>query len=232
MALVKFGGGIIQMSGSIAGNTFARNRYGNYVRARTKPINPISSAQQLVRTAIGTLTARWGQTLTANQRAAWNLYAASVAMKNKLGEVVYLSGFNHYIRSNSLLARLSLTLVDDGPVIFELPEKDNTFAVTGTEDPNNISAAFDNTMDWAVEDGGLLCMFQGRPQNPQRDFFAGPWRLWTAVQGVDPAGPATPKIAPAVFTISELQRIWVYARIVRADGRVSEPFRDDFFCAA
>ncbi|GAI58374.1 unnamed protein product, partial [marine sediment metagenome] len=39
MALVKYGGGITQMSGSIAGNTFARNRYGNYVRSRTKPIN-------------------------------------------------------------------------------------------------------------------------------------------------------------------------------------------------
>ncbi|GAH13494.1 unnamed protein product, partial [marine sediment metagenome] len=49
MSLVKYGGGIVQMSGSIAGNTFARNRYGNYVRARTKPINPNSDRQVVVR---------------------------------------------------------------------------------------------------------------------------------------------------------------------------------------
>ena len=232
MALVRLGGGVIQISGSIAGNTFARNRYGNYVRARTKPINPKSSAQQLIRNAIGQLTARWGQTLDAAKRTAWGQYASSVAMKNKLGEVVYLSGFNHYIRSNIPRLYIGQAPVDDGPVIYELPEKDSTFAVTGTEAPNNITAAFDNTMDWAVEDGGLLFMYQGLPKNPQRNFFAGPWRLWTAVEGIDPGGAVTPKIAAAVMPIAEGQRIWVYARIGRADGRLSEPFRDDFLCGA
>ncbi|GAH50296.1 unnamed protein product, partial [marine sediment metagenome] len=45
MALVKLGGGIVQISGSIAGNTFARNRFGNYMRSRTKPVNPNSTRQ-------------------------------------------------------------------------------------------------------------------------------------------------------------------------------------------
>ncbi|GAH28464.1 unnamed protein product, partial [marine sediment metagenome] len=38
MALVKYGAGIIQMSGSIAGDVHARNRFGNYIRPRTKPV--------------------------------------------------------------------------------------------------------------------------------------------------------------------------------------------------
>jgi len=100
MALVKYGGGIIQMSGSIAGNTYARNRYGNYARARTKPVNPNSAQQQVIRGAMQELTTRWAQTLTALQRAAWNLYGTNVAMLNKLGETIKLSGFNHYLRSN------------------------------------------------------------------------------------------------------------------------------------
>lgn len=232
MALIKFGGGVVQMAGSIGGNTFARNRYGNYARARTKPTNPNSSGQQSVRTAIGTLSTRWAQTLTAVQRTAWGLYGDSVVMKNRLGENIHLTGFNHYIRSNSNLARLSLTIVDDGPTLFELPEKDNTLAIALSETTQNITCTFDNTMDWAVEAGGLLCMFQGSPQNAQRNFFDGPWRLWTAVQGVDPGGPATPKIAPATFSIAEGQRQWLYARILRADGRLSEPFRVDVAVAA
>jgi len=232
MALVKFGGGIIQMSGSIAGNTFARNRYGNYVRARTKPINPISTAQQAVRTAIGQLTARWGQTLSAAQRTAWGLYASSVAMKNKLGEVVYLSGFNHYIRSNAWLKRVGAPSVDDGPVIFELPEKDATFAITASEATQQITYAYNAALDWASETGGYLQLFQGSPQNPQRNFFAGPWRSNSMVTGVDAAPPASPKIQAVEFAIAEGQHQWAYARIVRADGRLSEPFRADTFCAA
>jgi len=231
-ALIKFGGGVVGMSGSIAGNTFSRNRYGAYVRARTKPVNPNTDRQVAVRSVMAALTTRWSQTLDAAKRAAWDLYAARVNMVNKLGETINLSGFNHYIRSNSILLSLSLTVVDDGPVIFELPAKDPTFAITATEAPNNITATFDNTMDWSIEDGGLLCMFQGAPQNAQRNFFGGPWRLWTAVQGADPGGAVSPKIAPSVFAVSETQRLWVYARIIRADGRISTPFRDDAFVTA
>jgi len=232
MALIKYGGGVIQMSGSIAGNTFARNRYGYYARERTKPINPNTEHQVAVRSSLTFLTNRWSQTLDDTKRTAWNDYADKVAMTNKLGETVFLSGYNHYIRSNSLLRRIGLTLVDDGPTIFELPDADPTFAITASELTQNISAAFDNTMAWAVETGGVLFMFQGSPQNAQRNFFGGPWRFWTAVEGIDPGGAVTPKEAPAVFAIAEDQHQWVYARILRADGRLSQPFRDDCYTGA
>jgi len=232
MALIKFGGGVVQMSGSIAGSTFARNRYGNYARARTKPINPNTGLQIAVRSAMSLLTTRWAQTLTPVQRAAWNLYGSSVTMKNRLGENVFLTGFNHYIRSNSNPVRLSLAPIDDGPTIFELPAADPTFAITASEATQNITATFDDTMDWASEDGALLVMFMGSPQNAQRNFFAGPWRLWTAVQGVDPGPAVTPKVAPATFAIAEGQHIWTYARILRADGRLAEPFRADILVSA
>jgi len=232
MALVKFGGGIIQMTGSIAGNTFARNRYGNYVRARTKPVNPNSAAQQTVRAAMATLSTRWAQTVTSVQRTAWNLYGTSVAMKNRLGESVFLSGFNHYIRSNMILLQNGLALIDAGPTVFELPEQDATFAITCSEAAQEIVVTFDDTADWSKEDTGHLFTFQGSPQNPQRNFFNGPWRLLDHVVGIDPGGSSSPDTQPVVFPITELQRQWVYARIIRADGRLSEPFRADTFCAA
>jgi len=80
MALVKFGGGVVGMSGSIAGTTFARNRSGSYARAKTKPINPNTTLQNLVRATFAMLSARWAQTLTEAQRTAWNLYASSVSV--------------------------------------------------------------------------------------------------------------------------------------------------------
>jgi len=232
MALVKYGGGIVQMSGSIAGNTHARNRFGNYVRARTKPINPNTALQQIVRAAVAFCTDRWSQTLTAGQRTAWNLYADSVNMKNRLGETVKLTGFNHYVRSNSILKRSGRTLVDAGPVVFELPAKDPTFAITASEATGHITVTFDDTMDWNMENGGWMHMFMGQPQNAQRNFFAGPWRLWHALAGAAMGGAVSPADASAPFAMSEGQRIWVYGRITRADGRLSEAIRADCFCTA
>lgn len=232
MALAKYGGGIVQLSGSVAGNTFARNRFGNYVRARTKPVNPQTDRQVLVRSAMATLTTRWAQILTAVQRTAWNLYGSSVAMQNRLGETIFLTGFNHYIRSNLTRETGPTVLVDDGPVVFELPAKDPTLAVTASEATQALTIAFDNAMDWAVEDGAFLFLFQGTPQNPQRNFFNGPWRFINYVGGVDPGGAIEPEVGVGPFAIAEGQRQWIYGRISRADGRLSEPFQSDIIVGA
>jgi len=232
MALVKFGGGITQMAGSIAGNVFARNRYGNYVRARTKPTNPNTARQQVIRAALAQLTTRWSDTLTAAQRAAWDLYAANVAMLNRLGESTYLSGYNHYIRSNVPILRLGGTIVDAGPTTFELPAQDPTLAVTASEATQQLTVAFDDTMDFDNETGGYLMLAQGSPQNPQRNFFAGPYRIYAAVIGVTGSPVASPSVSVGGFAIAEGQHQWITARIIRADGRLSEPFRDDCFVGA
>lgn len=232
MAIIKFGGGITEMRGSIAGNVFSRNRYGAYVRSRTKPINPNTALQQAVRAGLASLTVRWASTLTPAQRTAWNLYAANVVMLNKLGENMNLSGFNHYIRSNTVANMVPYPLVDDGPVVFEIPEQDPTLAVTASEATQVLTIAYDDTLDWATEDLAYMFFFQGTPQNAQRNFFGGPWRFIGSVAGVDPGPPVEPHAAAAAFAIAEGQRDWVYARIQRADGRISQPFRADTIIAA
>lgn len=232
MALVKFGGGVVQMSGSIAGDTFARNRYGNYARARTKPTNPNTGLQQAVRAALAFLTDRWSQTLTADQRTAWNLYASNVSMKNRLGEVIQLTGFNHYIRSNMIRTQANRPEIDDGPVVFELPAKDPMYAITASEATQEITTTYDDGLAWASETGGFMFLFGGQPQNPQRNFFAGPWRYYGYIPGVDAAPPAGPHVIDGEFAIAEGQHLWCYGRISRADGRLSEPFRSDVLVGA
>jgi len=176
MALIKFGGGVVQMTGSIAGSTFARNRYGNYARARTKPTNPNTAGQQAVRAGLAQLTSWWSDALTVAQRAAWKLYGENVAMKNRLGESIFLTGFNHYVRSNSILWRTNGTMYANGPVVFELPEKDNQFAITASVATQQITVTANPALAWANEDNAFMYIFQGQPQNAQRNFFAGLWK--------------------------------------------------------
>lgn len=232
MALVKYGGGITQMSGSIAGNTHARNRFGNYIRARTKPVNPKSSGQVECRTAMAYLTEYWAETLTIAQRTAWNLYASSVAMLNRLGESIHLSGFNHFIRSNHLLARCSGTILAAAPTNFTLPETDPALGIAGSEAAQQLSCSWDDALPWADENGAFIYFYQGSPQNGQRNFFGGPWRYLGGVAGVNGAPPAGPSLFAPPWAIGENQRQWIYARIYRVDGRLSTPFRADCIIAA
>jgi len=227
MALIRYGGGVVQMSGSIAGDTFARNRYGNYVRSRTKPINPNTARQVEVRAALSLLTEHWADVLTAAQRAAWDLYASNVVMKNKLGEAIHLTGFNHFIRSNVLRIMTSGPYVPAGPVVFELPGTDPMTTITASEATQLITVTFDDTLPWANEVGGKLYMFGGQPQNPQRNFFKGPWRGGGFFAGQVGAAPASPLPVGTFFALAAGQRLWMYARNARADGRISEKYYAD-----
>jgi len=220
------------MSGSIAGNTFARNRFGNYARARTKPINPKSANQVLVRAVMANLTTRWAQTLTAVQRAAWNLYGTNVNMLNRLGETIHLTGYNHYIRSNHWFARMGRTLVDDGPTVFELPDQDPTMSITISEATQQVTMTFDDTLDWCSEDNAMLVILQSDPQNPQREFFDGPWRGRSAKVGASGVPVTSPLDYASITVVTELQKVWARFRILRADGRLSQPFRANAFCGA
>ena len=231
-ALVKFGGGIIEMRGSLAGNVFSRNKGGNYARAKTTPINPNTANQVAVRAALAQLTDLWSNTVTPAQRAAWNLYAANVQVVNKLGESVNISGFNHYIRSNVEFLRNLAATTAPGPVVFEIPEQDPTFAITASEATQQISVTFNNALDWANETGAVMFVYQGQPQNAQRNFFGGPWRYMDRILGDGAVPPVSPDVMDVPIVIAEGQRQWVYARIRRVDGRLSEPFRSDVLVGA
>jgi hypothetical protein len=231
MSLVKYGGGIVGMSGSIAGNTFARNRSGNYVRARTKPVNTNTQAQQDIRTIMSFLTNLWSVTITAGQRTAWNTYANAIAMKNRLGESIYLTGFNHFIRSNTEWVNRGKTATAAGPTTLLLPAKDTTFAISASVASQKISVTFAPTATWAVSALGCMITYMGVPRNVTRNFFNGPWKYMFLLLGsVTPLTSPDVQTPPMTLTLGQL--ITVYARIREPDGRLSEPMTASCVVAA
>jgi len=98
-----------------------------------------------------------------------------------------------------------------------------------TEAAQTFDLAFDDGFDWCAEDDAYLIMHQGQPVSSSHNFFGGPWRRCAYIEG----NTAVPTTSPANglpnigFPIIEGQKIWWKARIVRADGRLSNPFRCD-----
>ena len=221
MALIKFGGGVTQATGSIGGTTFARNRFGNYNRSRTKPVNPNTALQSAARARLAYFAEYWSSQLSADERGAWATYAAAVASLNRLGESVYLTGFNHFLRSNTTRLQGDGTVIDDGPTVLTLPETDTTFACTFTATDQKVNVTFDDSLPWAGEVGATMMVYMGQPQNATRNYFNGPWKY----AGKLTSTSTSPTALDAPFTVVAGQKIWCYARIQRADGRLSGKFR-------
>jgi hypothetical protein len=221
MALVKFGGGVTQMSGSIAGNVHARNRFGNYIRPRTKPVNPNTVAQNTIRTIMSYLVQYWHDTLPAAQRIAWATYASAVAMKNRLGETVYLTGFNHFLRVNSVRKQMENSLCPLGPTELTLPEKDTALVIAAYASTQKVSVTRSTDLPYNGIPASIMGLWMGQPQGKTRNFFNGPWKKMGSI----PGNGTSPTLMDPPYTLVTGQKIWVYARISTGptDSRLSEP---------
>lgn len=219
-------------SGSVGGGTFSHNRFGQYIRQRSTPVNPSSSRQQEVRAAFSQLAAFWTDVLTQAQRDAWNLYGNSVEFINKVGDTIHLTGFNHYLRSNTAITQATGPRVDIGPTTFTLPTTDPTIVATVSEAAQTISLAFDDTLDWCSEDNAFMSVLMASPKGQGVEFIDGPFRFAASIAGNLAVPVTSPKALIVPFGVAELQKSQVQARIMRADGRVSTPFRDTFVVAA
>lgn len=210
-----------QASGSLSGTTFSHNKGGQYVRNRSTPINPASTAQTAVRNALKTLTTRWTNTLTQAERDTWKTYAVNVPIINKIGQSRVIPELAMYLRCNSprLINGSIATVIDAGPTIFSLA----TFTAPAltTTPVFGLSVAYDNTDDWAIADGGFLYFYVSRPQNTAIQFFKGPYRFAGAVAGDTMTPPTSPAAMTSPFAFAAGQQVFWRANVSNADGRLS-----------
>ena len=225
MALVQYGGGILDARGSIGGQVHSRNRSGSYIRARTTPVNPRSSRQNLVRAAVQYLAQYWSGTLTQLQRDAWEVYAAAITRTNMLGAQIKLTGFNHFIRSNTPRVQNVDTLIAAGPVILTLPPADPIFACEVDETGQEISVTFDPLFAWNIIDNGRMYVSMSIPKATGTNFIGGPFRLAGAIDGDTASPPTSPQVLSVPFPVAEDQALVCRARISEADGRLSDYFQ-------
>jgi hypothetical protein len=104
-----------ELRGSMAGLTAARNKGGNYLRARATPTNPDSFAQQQVRQAFAYAVAEWNG-LTTAERQAWEAYAQQTPITDSLGTEIRHSGRSWYIAQAAFRERIGETAVAAAPI--------------------------------------------------------------------------------------------------------------------
>lgn len=222
-----------QVSGSIAGVTYARAKGGTlYRRSRAIPVNPNSPFQVEVRSALTQLVNIWTNTLTPAQRAAWDLYGQNVTVINKLGSAVHISGQNWFIACNTPKVQANSKFTTaigpelTAPAIFDRGD----FTTPGTPTwsaSTGFSMTYETTDPWTTAAGGSMFIFQGRPRNPSRAFFNGPYRMiyaiWDSGAGVPPS-PITrtaAQVATDGFPLVAGQMIRTVVAVSSPDGRLT-----------
>jgi len=226
MALFKPGPAASAISGKTGGTVFSHNRGGQYMRQFVVPTNPASPQQQAVRTILSGNVNYWNNLLTAAQRAAWDTYALNTPITNRLGDPINVGGLGMYNRANVPALQASLSRIDDAPTIYNTGEMDETLVATVDEATDKFDLAFDDTLDWCDEDGSALLIYASRPQNASINFFKGPYRFAHAIEGDSTTPPTSPENGIDLpFPVASGNRVFFRARIVRADGRVSDDFR-------
>jgi len=182
---------ITQASGSIGGITFATGIGGMFMRARAIPVNPNTQAQNAVRSSLGALTSVWN-TLTSPQRNAWNAYAAQVPLPDTFGDPRLVSGFNHFIRSNSPRVRVlgAAGLLVDAPSTYNIGATPilvscaTEISAGGVLDTQLIL----NIMDAPVvaDPNAYILVYIAPPFNANRTFHRGPF-LFSVSEAVSTA---------------------------------------------
>ena len=218
--LVKFNSQIVSAaSGSVGGCTFSRNRFGQYVRRRSMPVNPGSAEQNVMTAALSSLVASW-KSLTLAAQTAWINYALNTPRTDSLGNPILLTGQQMYISLNTPRIQVGAPIVSTAPVVFggailTPPSLTSLVAATGI-----LTYTFNNTDTWATAVNGYLVVFISRPQSPSTQFFKGPYRL----AGVTPGAvvpPTSPGTETSPFTYAVGQRAHVQFRALNATGQIS-----------
>jgi len=103
-------------SGSLAGQTASRNRFGQYERSRAIPVNPSSAAQGLARARLAANSAAW-RGLTPAQRAGWAGLGLSMVRSDSLGQTYTLQGNQAHASVNNVRLESGLAVVGDAPAL-------------------------------------------------------------------------------------------------------------------
>lgn len=171
----------VPQSGSQAGTTSSRNRFGQYKRTRAIPVNPNTTQQGVVRARMSTNAAAW-RALTDNQRAGWRDLGLMMSRNDALGSSYTLTGFLAFCSINNNNLAAGNAVVADAPAV-ATPATPVTAVITLT------AAAFSIAYTVTPLAAGARLFTFVSPQRSAGRNFEGDYRL-VAVSAAAAASPA------------------------------------------
>lgn len=111
---IKYSALVSGARGKLNGSVASRNRYGDYFRNKTTPVNAQTDYQQNVRASLANWSRQW-RGLSQEQREAWDALAESRPFTDIFGDQHMYSGFNLYIKVNQQSTVIGIPGSDNPP---------------------------------------------------------------------------------------------------------------------
>ena len=218
---------LTQQSGSVGETVFSRNQHGPYTRDRSVPSDPATAQQLAVRAALSQCVTAWKTTLTGTERRAWDDFAHAVRVRTALGRRTNAGGLGMYIRAN--VPRIQAAVggsprVDQAPTSRTSAQFTPITRVVLNVVDDTLHPFFAESDAWVTETGAAMLFYASDQQPLTRNFWAGPYRFAGSLLGSDPRN-FSPGTIPTPFPTTIAHRVFIRARLTRADARLSPAFR-------
>jgi hypothetical protein len=116
MAKIVYGSFAGSLSGALGNDVFSHNRHGAYVRRRVIPTKVVNDYTTEVRNNLTACSRAWGA-LTAEKQMAWNTWAQSHPITDRLGQKQVLFGAGAYTQLNARIMRAGDTVIELPPAV-------------------------------------------------------------------------------------------------------------------
>lgn len=196
-----------------------------YTRNRSVPTNPNTGAQASVRANMAQAVQKW-MSLSQTLRDQWATYAANVAWTNRLGDTVFLTGQQMFIRTQTVMLQVGSGDLVVAPSTYNLSNIGDITAGAPDVSAHTVALNYDNTAEWANDvagNGGYLAVFVSREVAPTINFFKGPFLYYGGVFGDSPAptSPFTITMPAGYFSLGN--KVFIKAQAILSDGRMTTP---------
>jgi len=156
---------VSEVRGKIAATVYSKNKGGAVIRNRITPINRRSTDQTTARQLLASFASQW-RGLTPAQRASWNAASPNFPQQDNLGQTIFLSGEQLFIRSNANRQLLGLGVITSAPAPTSFDVLSLT-TLTIDASAGTVSLAFAPT----VPAGFSMVVRATAPVSQGKDFF-------------------------------------------------------------
>lgn len=147
MAKIKYSALVSGMRNKLNGSVASRNRYGDFWRNKTTPVNAQTAFQTNVRSLFAQNSSAW-RGLTQAQRDGWIAAAPNYPFTDVFGDQMILSGNSLFLKLNQNLSNINAAGIEDAPLPVAIPSLGEV-SLTSTD--GAYSFAFDNSISGAFE---------------------------------------------------------------------------------
>lgn len=224
MAVIHTASIVSDIRGSVATETYARNRGGLYTRKRAGPHDNTGGARVHCRTCLAAVSRAWSDTLTEAQRATWRAYAHRHPGLDRWGNPSITTGHCAFTRHNWYNYQFNEFLwyldAPPGP-----PLTQPVLTMTADSVTTTITIAVPPANHDPPAQDAWLWLYQGREQNPGVNFYASPWTLLDYNWCFDGEWGWDPWTIDAIGLLTSGQKIWTRILIQYwHTGEISRPY--------